>query len=352
MNKKQLVLTILVTAVIVWTADLLAGNYLSARLATSSLAQKYNLFNPQAPIVVTNRETVRVNNSNDAVQTAENSKSKVSSLVYYDNNKLVSTGSVTNWTSDGYFVTTKSALAPAGKVFAVVTLSGDVFPVEASYADTASNLVILKTSAQGMAVLDPADTGDLRVGQQVVSIVNSIGNKQTRFVTGFVQRVPEDKFGTVSESDLVSKTIDIQSTGNFTAGAVMLNLSGRMLGIWDGQTVVPVSSIQLLVNNFLADQMQVTRPSFGFSYQMLTESESKILQTATGARVMGIANNKPAAAAGLKVGDVIIDWDSKSIVADTDFDTLLRSIKPGQSIRFTVNRAGATVQLILVAGKL
>lgn len=351
MNKKQLVLVIIVTAVIVWTADLLVGNYLSARLATSSFARKYNLFNPQAPIVVTNRETVRVNNSTDVVQTAENAKSKIASLVYYDNTRLVDTGTAINWTSDGYFITTKAALSPAGKVFAVVTLSGDVFPVEASYPDPASNLVILKTSAQGLGVLDPANSNDLRVGQQLVNIFNPVGNQQTRFATGFVQRIPTDTFGIVSESDLVSQTTGVQATTVFGPGSAVLNLSGRMVGVWDGQTIVDVEDVQLLVNNFLSDQKQIIRPSFGFSYQLLSDSESKILQTVSGARVMGIAPGKAAAAAGLKVGDVITDWDSKKINITSGFDGILRQTKPDQIIRLSVNRGGTVVQLVLTVGK-
>lgn len=354
MNKKKIALIIIITSVVVWTADLLVGNYLSALLATSSIARKYNLFNPQAPIVVTNRETVRVNNSTDVVQTAENAKSKISSLVYYDNSKLVNTGTAINWTSDGYFITTKAAFSSAGKVFAVVTLSGDVFPVEASYVDPSSNLVILKTSAQGLGVIDPANSADLRVGQQVVSLSNPVGNQQTRFATGFVQRIPSDTFGMVSESDLVSRMTGVQVTGGagtFGTGSVILNLSGRMVGVWDGQGVIGVEDVQLLVNNFLSDQKQINRPSLGFSYQLLSESESKILQTVSGARIMGVANGKPAATAGLKVGDVITDWDGQKVNINTNFDSILRQIKLNQTIRLSVTRGGAVVQLVLTSGK-
>ncbi len=75
MNYKKIILIIVITSVIVWTLDLLIGNYLSAKLSTAPWTQRFSLFNPQAPIVVTNRETIRVNNQNDTVETAENMKS-------------------------------------------------------------------------------------------------------------------------------------------------------------------------------------------------------------------------------------------------------------------------------------
>lgn len=351
MNKKQITVVIIITAVLVWTADLLVGNYLSARLSTAPWARKFNLFNPQAQLVVTNRETVRVNNGNDAVEAAEDAKSKLSTLVYFDDRGVVATGSAINWTSDGYLVTTKAALASSGKVYAVITHGGDVFPVETTYADPASGLVLLKTSAQGLAVLDPANNDDLRVGQQVLSLQNSVGNKHTRFTTGFISRLAADTFGTVAESDLVSRSYRV-GAADLAPAAAVLNLSGRMIGVWDGQNVVGVEDVRLLVNNFLADQKQIVRPAFGFSYQLLTESESKILQTVPGAQVMGLAAGKPAALAGLKVGDVIVEWDGKSVSSAANFDAMLRQIKPNQTIRFRVDRDGTNLGLALTAGKM
>lgn len=351
MKKHQLVLIIIITAVVVWVADLLVGNYLAARLSTASWARKFNLFNPQAQLVVTNRETIRVNNNNDVIEAAENAKSKLSTLVYYDNARIVATGSAVNWTSDGYLVTTDSAFSPAGKVFAIVTNNGDIYPVEQSYNDPASNLVILKTSAQGLAVLDPSNNEDLRVGQQVFGLQNSVGNKDTRFTTGFLSRLSTDVFGVIAESDLVSRGVDVQISGNISAALPIMSLSGRLVGIWDSQKIVAVEDVSLLLNNFLSDQKQIIRPSLGFSYQILSESESKILQTASGAKVMGLANGKSAAAAGLKVGDVITQWDGKNLTASTNFDLLLRQAKPNQTIKISVNRNGTLLDLVLVVGK-
>ncbi|QQS23334.1 serine protease [bacterium] len=350
MNKKQIVLVIIITAVIVWVADLLAGNYLSARLSTASWARKFNLFNPQAQLVVTNRETVRVNNGNDAVEAAENAKSKLSTLIYFENGKVTTTGSAINWTSDGYLVTTKAALAPGGKVFAIVTSNGDVFPVETSYPDPASNLVLLKTSAQGLAVLDPSNNDDLRVGQQVLGLQNSVGNRMTRFATGYISRLSSDTYGAVLESDLVSRSYSVQVNGGFAPATAIMNLSGRMVGVWDGQNVISVDDVRLLVNNFLNDQKQIVRPSFGFSYQMLSESESKILQTVSGARVMGLAAGKSAADSGIRVNDVIVEWGGKAVNNSINFDSILRQTKPNQTIRVKVYRSGTNLELNLVSG--
>lgn len=351
MNKKQFIVLLVLAVVIVWVADLLAGNYLSAKLATSQFARKFNLFNPQAPIVVSNENTVRVNTDKDPVQTAENSKSKVATIVYFENNQLMVSGSAVNWTSDGYFVTVKQALGLKDKFYAVMTNSGDLYPIEKSFIDPASNLVILQTSAQNLPVLDPANAKDLRVGEQVVTLLNSLGNEQTTFFTGYVSKSATDHSGLVYESDLVSGGVYLQ-TGDTALGSAVINLSGRLVGIWDGTKVVETTDVRLLVNSFLSNEKVITRPSYGFSYQILSTSEAKALQTVSGARIMGIATGKVAASIGLKVGDVITEIDNKVVNSETDLDNILRTFRPGDSVNIVVNRQGTIQNYSLKVGTL
>ena len=351
MNKKQFIVLLVLAVVIVWVADLLAGNYLSAKLATSQFARKFNLFNPQAPIVVTNENTVRVNSDKDPVQTAENSKSKTATVVYFENGQLVSSGAAVNWTSDGYFVSVKQALGLKDKVYAVMTSAGDLYPIEKSYSDPASSLVILQTSAQNLPVLDPANSKDLRVGEQVVTLLNSLGNEQTTFKTGYVSKSATDHSGLVYESDLVSGGVYLQ-IDNPALGSAVINLSGRLVGIWDGSKVIETSDVRLLVNNFLTNNKIISRPSYGFSYQILSASEAKALQTVSGARIMGIATGKLAASLGLKTGDVITEIDNKKISSDTDLDNLLRTFKSGDIVSIVVNKQGTVQNYNLNVGTL
>jgi S1-C subfamily serine protease len=352
MSKKLIALITLTIFVFVVIVDLVIGNYISARLATTGWARKWGLFNPQAPIVVTNREIVRVNANNDVVETAENAKSKTATLVYIDGAQMVTTGSAVNWTSDGYFVTSDSALSVGGKVYAVITSSGELFPVEAAYPDPASNIVVLQTAARGLTVFSPAQEDDLRVGNQVVMIQNSVGNNQTRFYTGFIKRLSNDFSGLILDSDRISRSIELTVLGPVPSGSAVLNLSGRMIGIWDGQVVVSTESVRELVNNLLTNDRRYVRPAFGFSYQMLNEVEAKAVQIEPGARVLAVVPNGASARGGLRVGDVITEVDGQKIDGNISLDNWFRQVKPGQSVNFSVFRNGTTISLIIVAEQL
>lgn len=352
MSKKHIALLVLIIFIMVLVVDLLIGDFISARLATTSWARKWGLFNPQGPIVVTNRETVRVNTNNDLVDTAENAKTKTATLIYFDGDDMVVSGSAVNWTSDGYYLTAKTALATGGKAYAVVTGAGDVYPVEAAYPDPASGLTILQTSARDLTVFSPADSRDLRVGQQVVMIQNSLSSGDTRFFTGFVKRLSSDIAGVQADSDLISRNLELSMLETVPAGSAVLNLSGRIIGVWDGSSVVPVDELRELVNNLFANNKTIVRPTFGFSYVMLNEVEAKALQTVPGAKLTEIPNGGIAAQRGLRVDDVITEVDGQKLDDGFNFDNWLRQVKPNQVISLTVQRGANPLSILLTAGQL
>src|SRR4051812_37140012 len=125
MKRTQVTLIIIITVVITLLADILFGNYIGARLATLPIVKKFHFLQPNAPIVINNRETVRVSDANDAVETTNSLKAKLSTLVYVDGDRLVQTGTALNWTTDGYFITAVKAFSAQNKTYAVVLNSGE-----------------------------------------------------------------------------------------------------------------------------------------------------------------------------------------------------------------------------------
>ena len=164
MRRLHVTLIIIITVLITLLANILVGDYIAARLATLPLIRKLNILQPRAPIVINNRETLRVSDANDAMETTNGMRTKMASLVYFDGDRLVQTGSLLNWTADGYFITTDKAFSAQGKTYAVVLNSGDVFPVKNTYADTASTLILVETDAGNVPNIDTVDNKDLRPG--------------------------------------------------------------------------------------------------------------------------------------------------------------------------------------------
>ena len=58
-----------------------------------------------------------------------------------------------------------------------------------------------------------------------------------------------------------------------------------------------------------------------------------------------VVNNSPAAKAGLKAGDIMIEFDGKAIQTLSDYAFVLRQKKPGDMVVVVVKRNGQDVKV-------
>lgn len=349
MRKIHIVIIVAIASILAVLMQTLFGNFLSAKLATLPIFRNLDLFNPRAPIVVNNKETVRVSDANDAVETADSVKSKLSIVVYYDgkgaDTKLVRSGGAVNWTADGYFVTTASALALPNKTYAVILSNGEIYPIKNVFSDKASNLVILSTDARNLSTIEPLAGLELRSGQKLLALLNTISAGETTFLESYVSAPTSDVSGVVFNSDAVGRTISVQAVNGFTAGHAFVNLDGKLAGIWNGTSVISSDAVRVFANNFFKNNMQVLRPSFGFNYVQLSGAEARGLQLKTGAMVKDVVTGGPAAFAGLLKGDMITTVNGQKIDDTILLESVLSQISPGDVVSFSVVRADQTIPI-------
>lgn len=70
-------------------------------------------------------------------------------------------------------------------------------------------------------------------------------------------------------------------------------------------------------------------------------ADSLGLDQARGARVLGVADGSPAAEAGLREGDVIVDFDGESVRSVAELVRLVRETPPGRQAQLQVVRDGS-----------
>ena len=75
------------------------------------------------------------------------------------------------------------------------------------------------------------------------------------------------------------------------------------------------------------------------------------MKTEGGVLLSGVRSGSPAEQAGLKGGDVIVKFDGVRIDNIYDYTYALRSRKPGQQVRITVQREGREVDLVATLGR-
>ncbi len=78
----------------------------------------------------------------------------------------------------------------------------------------------------------------------------------------------------------------------------------------------------------------------------------KNLKVEEGAYVTGVTSDSPAENAGIKEGDVIVEYDGKKIYDNNDLISEVRRTKPGTEVNIAVVRDGDKKILIVTVGKM
>ena len=351
MRKLHVFIIIIVATFLALSIQVFFGNFISARLATLPALRNLNLFNPRAPIVVTNRETVRVSDGSDAVEAANAVKSKLATVVYYEGEgvdaRVVVSGGALNWTSDGYFVSTASVISVPNKTYAIILNNGEIFPIKNIITDTLSSLVMIETDARSLSTIEPANVSELRPGEKMLLVMNSVGSNKTVFAESYVQKFALDVAEQEFNSDAIGRTISLQSVGTVMPGQAAVDINGRLAGMWDGSKVMSADAIRTFATNFFKDNLQVIRPSFGFTYRHLSSSEARALQLQTGAQILTVTAGKPAALGGLQKGDIITGVNGIKVDDDNLLETSLAQLTPGEVVTFAVTRSGQLTTILV-----
>jgi len=237
----------------------------------------------------------------------------------------------------GIIVTNNHVVEGADSI--TVTLDdGRTFPVDMNTVatDKLTDLAILRINAGNLPAADIGDSSALRVGDWLVAIGNSLGLGISA-TKGIVSALGVSLTVSAGQTlyDLVQTDAAI-NPGN--SGGPLVNMAGEVIGInsvkiaHEGvegmgyaistNSAIPV--IEDLVNNGF-----VIRPWLGAGLYTVTPELASCYDLAVeeGALVTEVADDSPAAQAGLKAGDIITQFGGQEI---TDRDELVRAINDTQ----------------------
>ena len=206
--KKSQIGSIIAAAVLTgWLFNIFPGRFLAAKLSTWPLLNRWQILSPQAPIVINNRETVRVEGSGDVLQAAGSVKSKISTLVEISRmtGSLLAVHSAVNLTSDGSFVTAESSFHN-NNAFYVVLNDGRQTRVTRTSLDPATSLVFFKADLDNVPVANLAGSKDLSAGDKVIFVQNSLQNYYNRIFAEDVNFSESDTRGVPCPSYAIEGT--------------------------------------------------------------------------------------------------------------------------------------------------
>jgi len=248
---------------------------------------------------------------------------------------------------DGYVVTNNHVVENAEKV-TVVFDDGTEKEAKVVGTDERTDLAVIKIDGETDLPFVKLSEGQVRVGEWVVAVGNPFGLGGT-VTAGIISAQGRDIQGS-AYGDFLQIDAAV-NTGN--SGGPAFNLNGEVVGVNtaifspNGGNVGIAFAIPAHVVKQVTDQLissgSVTRGFLGVGIQDVTRdiAESVGLTSPAGALVTEPSKDGPAAAAGIKSGDVITEVDGKKIENALDLSRTIAGKNPDTEVQLKVWRDGA-----------
>jgi serine protease Do len=270
--------------------------------------------------------------------------------------RMQGSGSGAIISADGYLLTNNHVVHGAKEV--TVTLADQqVYQARVVGSDAKTDLAVLKIDAKRPLPVAPMGSStDLKVGEWVVAIGNPFGLSHS--VTAGIVSAKGRAIGAGPYDDFIQTDAPI-NPGN--SGGPLFNMKGEMVGINTaivaaGQGIgfaIPIDLAKPLIPQ-LVTAGEVTRGYLGVSIQSITPELAKALNLdeRQGALVADVVPGGPAAKAGLRQGDVIVDFDGQSVKDSRDLPALVAKTPVGEEVTLTLRRDGKTQRIPVTVGRL
>jgi serine protease Do len=240
-----------------------------------------------------------------------------------EEHKEQSLGSGVIVSRDGYIVTNNHVIEKAQEIKVLLSNKKD-YKAKLIGADPKTDIAVIKIDAKGLTALPWGDSNKLRVGEVVFAIGNPFGLNQT-VTMGMISAVGRANVGIADYEDFIQTDAAI-NPGN--SGGALINANGELIGIntailsrtggYQGIGFAVPSSMARQVMDSLVKYKKVVRGWLGVSIQEVTSdlAEEFGVKDLKGALVSGVMKKSPAEKAGIRQGDVILQYNGR-IVEDT-----------------------------------
>lgn len=257
-------------------------------------------------------------------------------------------GSGVVWSADGLVVTASHVV---GQSASAIVTAGDGRELQAKVvgSDRYTDVALLKVEGDGLRPLDLGSAEGIRVGQFVLALANGHG-KRTSATSGIVtgaRRSVRGFWGVMIEDAVVT---DAKLNPGYSGGP-LVDASGRMLGMnvayFGGRGVAAsVDAVKETVTKLSKDG-RVKKGYLGLVVEPidLPQGLAKSLGQESGLLVRSVEEDSPARAAGVAMGDIILQLGGAKATDEYELHRALMGDVVGRQVGLKVLRAEKTADL-------
>jgi S1-C subfamily serine protease len=224
-----------------------------------------------------------------------------------------------------------------------------------------TDLAVLRTEDRDLIAAPLGDAETLRVGQLVVAIGNPhgfAGSVTAGVVSALGRSLPAREGATVRTIDNVIQTDAALNPGN--SGGALADSLGRVVGVNTAVAgvglglAVPVNAATRRVVAALLSDGRVRRGYLGIAGapRPLPPATRERWGAAPGIELVEVVVGSPAAAAGLRAGDLLVEVDGRRLTGVQDLQRLMEDEIIGTQVVVTALRDGLERRMTVVPREL
>lgn len=262
---------------------------------------------------------------------------------------VVAVGTGMVLTSSGEALTNNHVVQGASRIRVLIGGSGAAHTAHIVATDPAADVAVIQIAGvSGLATITAGDSSTVAVGDRVVALGNALGRQGAPSVapgrvTALEQTVTaSDQGGRNAETltGLIQMNARIQPGDS---GGPLVNDRGQVIGMDTAaarrRSSGAIEGYAIPINTVLSLAHQLEQGA-GVSASSPTPAQQRALLGVQvqdgggfGAEVIGVEEDGPAAAAGIRSGDTIVGFDGESIDSATALGSALRAHEPGDRVR-------------------
>ena len=278
------------------------------------------------------------------------------------------TGSGIIISEDGYILTNNHVVSSSEseayyQVSEATKITVKLFDDETEYeakivgTDEETDLAVIKIDKTGLTKAEFADSDSIKVGEFAMAVGSPLG-LQSSITCGVVSAVNRE----VTDSDGKTYTL-IQTDAAINAGnsgGALVNSEGKVIGVntlkLTGEDVegmgfaIPINSTTDITSQ-LIQYSKVRRPYIGITGMDLDAQTASANNLVEGIYIKDVETFSAAEKGGLKIGDVIIEADGKSVKTMDELNEIKNSHNIGDEMKIKVNRDGEEKELTITLGE-
>ena len=267
---------------------------------------------------------------------------------------------------DGYILTNNHVISGVDKI-TVYIMPEEEGAEETTYEATlvgtseSNDIAVLKIEAEGLNPATFGDSDQLELGELAVAIGNPMGNVHGSVTAGIISATERD----LTIDDVTISAIQTDAAINpGNSGGALFDSFGNVIGVVYAKSssvsiegigyAIPVNDVKELIDQMInnpesvAAQTKGSQIMLGITIVDVTEAMSKQYNMPQGVYIREVAEFSAAERAGLRTGDIIIEFAGETVTCADDLNAIKAKQSSGDIVSVKIDRNGKEVVLEIV----